>query len=66
MRVTRKAWRLRAPGIQAVGCDCVSGPWRTKQVVWERAKWGEVGALRIVEKSRIAQLTRHLPWADGI
>lgn len=66
MRVSLKAWQLQAKATLAVGCDCVSGLWSTKRAVWERAKWGEVVAPRIMEKLRIALLTRHLPSADGL
>ena len=52
--------------MQAVSGDCASAPWRMKQAVWEKAKWGEMVAPWIVGNSRIAQLTRHLPPADGL
>ena len=60
-----KAWQLQAKGIHTVGCDCFRPVENEVSSVGE-SKAGEVVALWMVEKSRIAQLTRHSPPADGI
>lgn len=58
---------LAAPAgrVQAVSGDCVSAPWKAAGDVGE-SKVGRDGVPWIMGSSRIAQLTRHLPPANGL
>ena len=61
-----KVWQFQAEGVQAVGGDYASGPWMNEASGVGESKVGKMVAPRIMGNSRIAQLTRHLPPADGL